>query len=240
MNSSLRPILAARQRFGQLTWSRSIYYKFKREKTPPLQEPKESPYIVGPYLKPDYLPTRYITEPIRPRFEDDFDYFIYEPIKVEPDESRKVKLLLIKDVEGLGIAGQVVETSYRHGASNLIARRKAEYATDFTAKWYKFGPKTAESASTALSPRTVRLLRSQVFKLPISSNVAVKPWHIGLALRLSGCLCPLQAIDQNSISVFNENDEQLVKSIIRINNHERVEVKFSFAKKLEKENLDDD
>lgn len=206
---------------------RYYHYKFERTMTPPLQEPQESPYIVGPYLKPKYLPRKYITEPLKARYFDDYNHFIYKPIKIEADEGRTVKLLLIDDVEGLGVSGQIVDAPYRFGCSKLVAMKKAEYATDFTEKWYKFGEKTTQSASTALSPRTARLLRSQVFKLPISPNIIVQSWHISLALRLSGCLCPIDAIEKDSIV---EKDD-FIECTIRINNHERVTVKFEYVKK---------
>lgn len=197
------------------------YLKFKRVYTPPLPQPKESPYIVGPYLKPDYLPTEYLTEPIKSRHDDHLNYFIYEPTEVTVDEDRTVKLLLIDDVEGLGIKGQVVEAPYRYGASRLIALKKAEYATPFAFEWYKFGPRTSESASSALSPRTARLLKSQVFRLPISKEVITEPWHICFALRQAGCICPSQAIESISESYPR------VKCVVIINDHERVEVEFA-------------
>lgn len=236
MNANLLGPLSAvaRQPTFGLTWTRSFYYKFKRTKTPPLPEPKESPYIVGPYLKPDYLPVKYVTDPIRPRFEDDFDHFIYEPTKIEPDEERKIRLLLIDDVEGLGVAGQIVEAPYRYGASKLIAMRRAEYLTEFADKWYKFGPKTFLSASSAISPRTARFLKSKVFTLPIAKDVLVQPWHLSLALRLSGCHCPIEAIDKDSIcEYYDENDVQHVKCTVTINNHERVEVRFARSRQID-------
>lgn len=208
------------------TARRSIYYCFKRTKVPPLAQPKESPYIVGPYLKPDYVQTEYLTDPINPRNADDFDHLIYEPTEVVPDETRRVRLLLIKDVEGLGVAGQVVDAPYRHGASKLIAMRKAEYFNDFTQRWYKFGPRTMDSASSALSPRTVRMLSSKVYDLPIAKGTTVQPWHISLALRLSGCICPIEAIVKDSI----KEQYPHVSCVIKINNHEKVEVKFEYAK----------
>lgn len=215
------------RRFLMMINSRSFHYKLKRTVTPPLQEPKESPYIVGPYLKPDYLPRQYITDEIKQRDDNDLNHFIYEPTKIEVDEDRKVKLLLITDVEGLGVAGQVVEAPYRFGASRLVALRKAEYATDFAQKWYKFGPKTIQSASSALSPKTARLLKSQIFDLPVSKNTIVQPWHLSLALRFAGCLCPVDAIEKDSITDYvDEHNDTIVKCIIVINNHERIEVKF--------------
>lgn len=205
---------------------RSIYYCFKRTKVPPLAQPKESPYIVGPYLKPDYVQREYIIDPINVKDCDDFDHMIYEPITVERDQNRRVRLLLIKDVEGLGVAGQVVDAPSRHGASKLIAMRKADYFNDFTQNWYKFGPRDMTSASTALSPRTVRMLASKVYDLPIARGTRVEPWHISLALRLIGCVCPVEAIDKATIM----EGDPYVSCVIRINNHERVEVKFSYAK----------
>jgi len=210
-------------------WSRypaisKSYYKFKRVKCPPLPEPRESPYIVGPYLKPKYLPIQYITDPIKHREDNDLDYFIYEPTEVELDTARTVQLLLIKDVEGLGTAGQIVDAPYAFGASKLVAMRKAEYLTDFAREWYKFGPKTMESASSAISSRTIRLLKNQVFKLPVSRDATIKPWHLSMALRLSGCMCPVDAIEESSIA----QDASLVKCIIVVNNHERAEVTFEF------------
>lgn len=216
-------ILAMNSRLFIQTRSYS-YLKFKRVYKPPLQQPKESPYIVGPYLKPDYLPAEYLTEPIRPRHDDHLNYFIYEPTEVTVDDERTVKLLLIQDVEGLGVSGQVVDAPFRF--SRLVAMKKAEYATDFAHKWYKFGPRTSESASTALSPRTVRLLGNQVFDLPIPKDVVVQPWHLALALRFAGCICPIDAIQKETIT---ETDNQ-VKCTIVINKHEKVEVKFALVK----------
>lgn len=211
-----------------LTNYRSYYWKFERVFTPPLLEPPESPYIVGPYLKPKYLEPKYITDAIKHHHIDDFDYCIYRPTKIEPDESRTVKLLLIADVEGLGVAGQVVDAPYRFGASRLVAMKKAEYATEFASNWYKFGPRTETSASSALSPRTARLLKTTIFKLPIASDVTVEPWHLSLALRLSGCICPIEAIEKGSIEESTTQEGEIeVKCTVVINNHERVEVKFS-------------
>lgn len=208
---------------------RFVHFKFKRTQLPPLQEPKESPYIVGPYLKPNYEPVRYTTEPIKPRDDNDLNHFIYEFERIEPDESRTVSLILIEDVEGLGVAGQLVNAPYRYGASKLIAMRKAEYATENAFKWYKFGPKTTQSASSALSPRTSRLLRENVFDLPISRDVIIKPWHLSLALRLSGCVCPINAIEEASIDEYLDDEDQIqIKCMVRINNHERVEVRFKY------------
>lgn len=235
MNASLGPLLATARYSRNLTGSRSYYWRFQRTIPPPLQEPRESPYIVGPYLKPDYMPVEYITEPIKPRDENDFDHYIYVPEKVEPDETRKVRLLLIQDVEGLGVAGQVIDAPYRFGASKLVAMKKADYFTEFTRKWHKFGPKTIQSASSALSPRTSRLLRSQIYKLPIDETVTVEPWHISLTLRLSGCHCPVEAIDKSSIEDYlDEQETRHVKCIVIINNHERVEVRFLYAKSKNK------
>lgn len=216
---------------NSITFTRS-YFKFRRTQTPPLLEPKESPYIVGPYLKPDYLEPRYITEAIKARDDNDLNHFIYEPIEVKQDEDRTVSLLLIEDVEGLGIAGQVVDAPYRLGASKLVAMRKAEYATDFELKWHKFGPKTFQSASSALSPRTARILSTRLFDLPVSKDIIIQPWHISLALRLSGCICPIEAIEKNSIEEYKDDEgNSQVKCAIRINNHERVEVKFVYCLK---------
>lgn len=214
--------------------SRYNHWKFERDLVPPLQEPKESPYIVGPYLKPDYVPRKYITDAIKHRHDNDLDHFLYKPRKVEYDEERTVKLLLIDDVEGLGVAGQVVDAPFRFGASRLIAMKKAEYATQFAFDWYKFGPRTSLSASSALSPRTARLLKTQVYELPVSSSATIKPWHICLALRLAGCTCPESAIDTSSIQTVTEPDSGThVQCTIRINNHEQVQVQFKFGTILE-------
>lgn len=232
MSLQIRSIVGCLTKPKNIGWKsskRSVYYKFERVYTPPLPAPKESPYIVGPYLKPDYVPQKYYTEPIRSRFDDHLNYFIYKPTEIVTDESRTVKLLLIKDVEGLGVAGQIVDAPYRLGASRLVAMRQAEYATELTLKKYTFGPKSYESASSALSPRTARLLRSQIFKLPISQNVVVKSWHISLALRLSGCICPVETIDESSIC---DKDDH-IECIIRINNHEKINVKFKFNKQAD-------
>lgn len=213
---------------------RTNHWKFERELVPPLQEPRESPYIVGPYLKPDYVPRKYITDAIKHREDNDLDHFLYKPRKVEYDEERTIKLLLIDDVEGLGVAGQVVDTPFRLGASRLVAMRKAEYATDFAFKWYKFGPRTSLSASSAMSPKTARLLQTRVYELPMTEKVQVKPWHISLALRLAGCTCPESAIDSDSIVTVTEPEgEPIVECTIRINNHERVKVQFKYGKALE-------
>lgn len=221
MANRLNPLIISR---------RFLHYKFTRTQLPPLQEPKESPYIVGPYLKPIYEPVKYITDPIKHRDDNDLNHFIYEPHKVEYDESRTVSLILLQDVEGLGVAGQVVQASYKYGASKLIAMRKAEYATEHAYKWYKIGPKTTQSASSALSPRTTRFLKKQIFDLPVPRDTIVKPWHLSLALRLSDCICPTDAIDETSIGEYlDEEDQTQVKCTVRINNHERVEVKFKYA-----------
>lgn len=239
MNSALRPALAAIKYSTNLTSARSYYWRFTRTIKPPLQQPRESPYIVGPYLKPDYVPVDYLTEPIKPRDPNDFDHYIYVPEKVEPDETRRIKLLLIEDVEGLGVAGQVVDAPYRFGASKLVAMKKADYYTELARKLHKIGPKTIQSASSALSPRTARLLRSQIFTLPISPTVKVEPWHISLALRLAGCRCPIEAIDKTSIEDYLDDQEYPhVKCIVIINNHERVEVKFALTKKQKAEDED--
>lgn len=222
MATRLNPLLISR---------RLLHYKFTRTQLPPLQEPKESPYIVGPYLKPVYEPVKYITDPIKHRDDNDLNHFIYEREPVEYDESRTVPLILIQDVEGLGVAGQVVQAPYRYGASKLIAMRKAEYATEHTYKWYKSGPKTLQSASSALSPRTSRFLKIRIFDLPIPEDVIVKPWHLSLALRLSDCICPTSAIDETSIGEYlDEQDQTQVKCTVRINDHERVEVKFKYSR----------
>lgn len=211
--------------------TRSLHYKFKRTRTPPLQEPRESPYIVGPYLKPDYKTVEYITEPIKHYDENDIDHFIYEPTVVQNDEDRRVRLLLLEDVEGLGTSGQVVDAPYRYGASRLIAMKKADYFTEFTRSWYKFGPRTFESASSALSPITARKLRVTLFELPAKKGTVVQPWHLSLALRLAGCICPIDAIEPSSITEYVDDEESdCVKCTVRINNHEKVEVKFIFSK----------
>lgn len=223
-----RPLILIRSTNGASQFTlRCFHYKFERTLTPPLQEPQESPYIIGPYLKPKYLPRKYITDPIKARDYNDYNHFIYKPTKIEADEERTVKLLLLDDVEGLGVKGQIVDAPYRFGCSKLVAMKKAEYATNFAKEWYKFGEKTTQSASTALSPRTARLLKSQIFKLPVSSNIIVQKWHLSLALRLSGCLCPIEAIEKESIV----EKDGLVECIVRINNHERITVKFEHVKK---------
>jgi len=232
MNPAIQPALTLSRASFQKILVRSFYYKFKRTRVPPLQEPRESPYIVGPYLKPDYLPREYITEPLKHHHVDDFDWAIYEFEKIEPDPERKIELLLIEDVEGLGVAGQVVDALAQRGAAKLVAMRKAEYYTEFARKWYKFGPRSDQSASSALSPRTARMLRSRIYKLPVSERTVVKPWHISLALRLSGCVCPVDAIDESSIeNYYDEEDARHLKCTVVINNHERVEVRFAYNEK---------
>lgn len=233
MNLCLRPVVGmvcGPKSFGPVVSKRTNYFKFERVYTPPLEAPKESPYIVGPYLKPKYLKPKYLTGPIMSRHDDHLNYFIYKPREVLTEESRTVKLLLLDDVEGLGVAGQVVDAPYRLGASRLIAMRKAEYATDFALKIHKFGPRTIESASSALSPRTARLLRNNIFSLPCSSDTTIKPWHISLSLRLAGCNCPIEAIEESSITNLpaNEDGTFMVQCTIRINNHERCDVRFKF------------
>lgn len=208
--------------------TRCLSYKFTRVKTPPLQEPKESPYIVGPYLKPDYKQVEYLTEPIKFKEINDFDHMFYEYEEIPTDEERQVKLLLIDDVEGLGVAGQLVEVNYRLGASKLIAMRKAEYVSDFALKHYKFGPRSEQSPSTALSPRTVRLLKKREFLLPVGKQAKIEPWHLSLSLRLAGFYCSPKNIDANSIETKLENNEVFVKCVVIVNNHERVDVKFVF------------
>lgn len=233
MASTLRPVRFVRHLITRAP-SRSYHYKFKRTRVPPLQEPRESPYIVGPYLKPDYKQVEYITEPIRAHCDNDMDHFIYEPIKVENDEDRKVRLLLLEDVEGLGTSGQVVDVPHRYGASKLIAMKKADYFNEFTRGWYKFGPKTFQSASSALSPITARLLKTTIFDLPTARSTVIQPWHLSLALRLAKCICPLEAIDKNSITEYDDEDgRRQVKCTVIINNHEKVEVKFRFSKSVD-------
>lgn len=208
------------------------YFKFKRVYSPPLPTRKESPYIVGPYLKPDYLTPRWIIDPIREHHDDHLNYFIYKPEEVKSDKKRTVKLLLTQDVEGYGIAGSVVDVPFRLGSTRLVALGKAEYATDFAFKWYKFGPRTFKSASSALSPRTVRLLGSQIYDLPLRPDTPIEPWHLSLALRLSGFICPVEAIESNSIKEYlsEGSDMPQIECIIKINNHEEVVVRFAFKK----------
>lgn len=206
-------------------------WTFQRTLTPPLQEPKESPYIVGPYLKPDYLPTKYITEPIKDDVNDD-DHKIYKPTHIIEDEERKIKLLLLNDVEGLGIRGEVIDVPFRYGASKLIAMGKADYATEFNLKWYKFDTSESRpSASSALSPITVRNLRDRIYDLPIAEGAEIQPWHISLALRLAQVQCPLYAIRSETIQSYTENGKEYVKCTIVVNNHENVTVRFRLPTK---------
>lgn len=207
--------------------ARSIWTFKRKHLIPPLQKPLESPYIVGPHLKPDYLPREYITDRIEERKEDDFNYFIYEPTKIEDNEERKITLLLLDDVEEIGIKGEVVEVPYR--SAKLVTLKKAEYATDFTRKWYEFGEKTVQSASTALSPKTIRLLKGKIFSLPIRPDCEIKPWHLLLTLRLSGLKCPNSALDEKSIRTETVDDRTYIICTITINNHEKVDVKFTYS-----------
>lgn len=169
---------------------------------------------------------------------DHINYWIYEPIEVHTDDERVVKLLLIEDVEGMGVAGQVVEANHRLGASRLVAMKKADYATEFALSWHQFGPRTFESASSALSPKTCRLLKNTLFNLPLKREIVIKPWHLSVALRLAGCKCPLDAIEEESITKEVEEDKgegvtnvTIVKCIVKINNHEKVPVRFMLTGK---------
>ena len=199
----------------------------KRRLPTPLRPRWESPFIVGEYIK-DLNP-----HPGNPEDHDLYDHNDYKQTD-ELDVARpKVKVILLKHVDTIGAAGDVVEVDADIARYQLLLPKNAVYASEFNLNWYKeliTGADKQAGPSSLLSPVTIKRLALEVFAVTMSdvNPWIVEKWHIRNALRTAGLLCPEDVIELPSTSISGPDSNKQNKAFIvyvTINGRERVPVK---------------
>lgn len=217
MLSSLA-ILRSLPRVAVATQVRNTWIVKRRLPLPP-RPSWESEYVVGEYIK-DINPP-----PLHPETTDLYEL---DAIQTDDEPAPPVKVILLKHVEGVGSAGEVLTVEAKVARTQLILAQQAVYADDFNLKWFKDLIENAdrsEAPSSKLSPETIKKLRTSVFSLLMSSTKpwTIKPYHVKVALRNGGLIVPDSSIFLPTEPIEGP-DEELQNKVfivnIKINNKE--------------------
>lgn len=162
----------------------------KRKTKTPLQPRVISPLIVGPFLRvPHYKKPRPVAD------------FLYE--EVENTEERvepKLKVILLKTIDELGIPGDVVEVERDYGRFQLISAQAAVYASEYNLSKYRnlrdSGGVDRHGPSSAFVMPTVKRLKTEVILVWVNGE---HPWTINkrmvrVAFRAAGYVVPEECI----------------------------------------------
>lgn len=198
----------------------------KRKVKLPSQPSLQSKIIVGPFLKekPNFHTPRPVAD------------FIYEEVEdTDLKEESKLKLILLKTVDELGVPGDIVEVDRDFGRFNLISSKKAVYASPYNLKFYKelieTGSKDRVGPSSAFVGPTIKRLANEVVIVVMNDENPwiIQPKHIRIAIRAAGyhvpedCIeLPKQAIQGPDIEGKQAKDFAIT---ITINNKEKVNVR---------------
>lgn len=154
---------------------------FTRKAKLPQQPRLESPFIVGPFLQaPRYKEPRPIGD------------FLFEKVTDEPEESATLKLILLKAVDELGVAGDIVEVDRDHARFHLLSSQTAVYASEFNLQKYRelidSGDADQSAPSSAFVKSTMKRLASEVIVVVVNDS---HPWtitedHVRIAFRTAG------------------------------------------------------
>lgn len=192
----------------------------------PSQPHKVNSFIVGPFLKDKY---KYL----EPRPVADF---IYEEIEeFEAQEQPKLKLLLLKTIDELGVPGNIVEVDADYGRFHLLSSNAAVYASDYNIKLFedliKVGSEQHSGPSSAFVGSTIKKLVNDVILIVMNdlNPWTITPKHVQIGLRAAGYCVPLECISLPSTPITGPDLEQKQGKDfaveITINNHEKIHVR---------------
>ena len=173
LNCSTSAINFSSKRFTQM---------FRRKVILQHQPKLQSPFVVGPFLRdPKYKQPRPVAD------------FIYDELENTDDkEDDPLKLILLKPVDELGIAGDIVEVERNYARFHLISSKVATYASEFNLKRFKdlieSGDNDQSAPSSAFVKSTLKQLSNEVIVVMVNNN---KPWtitadHIRVSFRVAG------------------------------------------------------
>ncbi len=164
----------------------------KRKVLPLMPETLINPLIVGPFLK----------EKIKYEEPREVADYIYD--YVQNTSSRKydtIKIILLKHVEELGVAGDIVDVNRPIARFQLISGGFADYASPYNLIKYKdlieSGAKGKVGPSSAFVFSTVRRLAKEVILVEMNDK---EEWiidrsHVRIALRKAGFVVPQNSIE---------------------------------------------
>lgn len=204
---------------------RSINILRRKVKLPNQPSPF-NPLIVGPLLNknPNYREPRPVAD------------FIYEEVENKDNiEDDKLKLILLKTVDELGVPGDIVFVDRNYGRFHLLSSKAAVYASSYNLNKYKemieLGAKDRVGPSSAFVATTMKKLSNEVIIVVMND---INPWtinseHIRIACRASGYLVPSECIKlPNTLITGPDIQDKQGKDfavMITINNKETINVR---------------
>ncbi|XP_046913904.2 mitochondrial ribosomal protein L9 [Dermatophagoides farinae] len=206
--------------------SRRSVVILRRKVRLPSQPSLISPLIVGPLLKerPHYREPRPVAD------------FIYEEVEnSEKLEETKLKLILLKTVDELGVPGEIVEVERDFGRFSLLSSNSAVYASPYNLKKFRqlieAGSKDRVGPSSAFVGPTLKKLANDVIIVVMNDEHSwtLKPCHVRIALRAAGYLVPEECIQLPDTPIDGPDIEgkqgKDFAVTVTINNRETVNVR---------------
>ncbi|XP_076299732.1 mitochondrial ribosomal protein L9 [Lasioglossum baleicum] len=160
-------------------------------------------------------------------------YFIYD--LVENTVNRKqlsVNLILVENVEGVGVKGQQISMMSDKAYENLLLPKLAVYATPENIEKYlvDLSNKKTNLKGLGILARTKNLLSQFYLRIQMSMHTpwTIEKWHIKTSFRKSGIIVPEDAITMPEREISGpdlsiENKEFYVT--VKINGQEDVKVR---------------
>ncbi|CAN7983860.1 unnamed protein product [Ixodes hexagonus] len=163
-------------------------------------------------------------------------HFLYEYDEITEHKKKEPMDIILTDVvEGLGNKWDVVSVCPVYGLTQLITPGLAMYATpDNLALREKMKLDKTDLGpvySSRFVPKTMRLLKSLVVKLPMNKEVGwtVQPWHLRMALRQTGVVVPEDSIELPDTPISGPDiskENKVFAATVLINKVDRVPVLF--------------
>ncbi|KAG0424747.1 hypothetical protein HPB47_028040 [Ixodes persulcatus] len=163
-------------------------------------------------------------------------HYIYEYDEItEVKKKEPLDVILMDVVEGLGNKWDIVSVTPVYGLTQLIVPGLAIYATpDNLALREKMKQDKTDLGpvySSRFAPKTMRLLKALVVKLPMNKEVGwtVEPWHLRMALRQAGVVVPEDSIELPETPISGPDvgkENKVFAATILINKADRVPVLF--------------
>lgn len=162
--------------------------------------------------------------------------FIYEYDEItELKKKEPFDIILTDVVEGLGNKWDVVSVKPVYGLTQLIVPGLAIYATPdnlaLREKMIQNKEDLGPVYSSCFVPKTMRMLKSLVVRLPMNKEVGwtVEPWHLRMALRQTGVVVPQDSIQLPETPICGPDigkENKVFAATILINKADQVPVLF--------------
>ncbi|XP_076656906.1 mitochondrial ribosomal protein L9 [Halictus rubicundus] len=160
-------------------------------------------------------------------------YFIYDLVENTVNRKQpKVDLILLDNVEGVGLKGQQVSMASEKAYENLLLPKLAVYATPENTEKYLVDLSNQNTGGKDLQilTRTVNLLSQLYLQIQMSMHMpwTIEKWHIRASFRKNGIIVPEDAITMPEKEISGpdlsiENKEFYVN--VKINDHRDVKVR---------------